>query len=213
MIFLVSQSKGRQKLLHSSGVDFLTIKTHFDEDAFEHNSISDHQKLVLFLAEQKITHKYTEPIHNFFHTHPNTTYCFAISADTIVVLGNGMRLQKPVSLEELYGWLELKQKYGVTALTGYCIEKLAYDKANKQLTIENSICTYEETKIVYSFPKNISLVKKHITADCLLSSGGLNIDDDVMMQYVQRIEGSYTNVIGLPIAQIFAHMRIMGHCL
>lgn len=169
-LILASKSPRRKEILSSLGVEFQIIPAVGDEVVSESACEKD---IAMLIAKAKA--------HEIFEKYPNDA---VIGADTIVVL-NGEILQKPASDEEEYQMLTKLSGKTHSVYTGYAF--LTKDK--KVYGAEQTLVTFnklsEETKNAY--------VQSKLGLD---KAGGYGIQDGYDL--VEKIEGSYTNIVGFP---------------
>ena len=170
-IILESKSPRRKELLHQLGYTFTVAYVETDELITDTTPTN----AVLAIARQKAD--------LIFEQFPDD---LVICADTIVVV-NRTILGKPQSIDEAYQMIDLlqnNQHQVYTAIVCKCnqYEKTAVEKTDvyvKPMTKEE-IMTYIQTDEPYD------------------KAGGYGIQG-LFAQYIDRIEGDYYNVMGLPI--------------
>ena len=180
-IILASQSKQRKELLKIIGLDFEIEKSNYVEDMTE--KIPAHklaQKLALGKA-QDIAKKHKNSI--------------IIGADSFVVLGKEFlgKPRTPQKTREMLRKISGK-KHKVT--TGIAIIDT---KKNKIFT------DYEITEVWF---KKLTMreIEKYIkTGEPLDKAGGYAIQK-LGCIFIEKINGDYTNVIGLPINKIYKYL-------
>jgi septum formation protein len=117
-----------------------------------------------------------------------------LAADTIVVLDNQI-LEKPSDHAHAVAMLErLSGKYHVV-LTGVC---LAYSNRRKKIATRAFV---ETTKVIF---KNInaSEILAYVNTGESMDKAGAYAIQGGAAGMVERIEGSYSNVIGLPMERV-----------
>jgi septum formation protein len=123
-----------------------------------------------------------------------------IAADTIVVSPDGKKiLGKPVHEADARKMLTLLSGHVHTVLTGYCIWERAPGKAERTLV-----------RVVRSKVKLRALSKKQIEVYVKtgepMDKAGSYAAQGLGMALVERISGSYTNVVGLPMSQLLSDL-------
>jgi septum formation protein len=120
-----------------------------------------------------------------------------ISADTIVVLGNRI-LGKPKNKKDAAAMLRLLSGKEHKVYTGICF-------MDKKRNISET--DYEVTKVRF---RNINsqeidfYVKGGSPMD---KAGAYGIQDDYGSTFVEKINGDYFNVVGLPIVKTYLHLQ------
>lgn len=120
-----------------------------------------------------------------------------IAADTIVVAPDGKKiLGKPSNPEDAKKMLKLLSGKAHTVLTGYCILQ-----ANRKGPAKKVI------RVVQSKVKmrtlNSDLIDRYVASGEPMDKAGSYGAQGLGMTLVEKIDGSYTNVVGLPMAQVF----------
>lgn len=180
-IILASKSKQRKKLLKIIGLDFKIEKSNYIEDMTE--KLPAHklaQKLALGKAK------------NVAQKHKNA---IVIGADTFVVLGKEF-LGKPHTPQKAREMLKKISGKKHQLITGIAIIDT---KKNKTIT------DYEITE-VWMKKMSDKEIKKYIkTGEPLDKAGGYAIQK-LGCLFIEKINGGYTNVVGLPINKIYEHL-------
>lgn len=180
-IILASNSIGRKSLMEKSGIPFESCSSGYEENM---SAIHDPQALAEFLALGKaeyIAHKY-----------PNASI---IGGDTFIVVGNE-KIGKPTSLKHAKMMIEKMSGKWIEVISG-----LAVVKTNAQGTIIHTEKTQETTrlKIKNLTPEDIQLLLNQ--ENVLKMSGAFGIEG-VGGQMIEKIEGDYDNVIGMPLKKL-----------
>jgi len=176
-LILASSSPRRRELLSSLGIDFDVLPAELKEIPSPCESPKD---FALRVAEGKallIGERYPE--------------CWVIGADTVVAIG-GEILGKPRGKDEAKRMLHLLAGKEHLVITGYVLLKLAEGEKRKGV---------EQTKV-----KIKPLEKEEIdwyinTGEPFDKAGGYAIQGKGAFM-VEWIDGSYTNVVGLPLCQL-----------
>jgi septum formation protein len=128
---------------------------------------------------------------------------FLLVADTIVVLGSQV-LGKPSSAQEAFKMLSLLSRSPHVVQTGF---RLGFFDSQKQNFIV-------QEKIIESRVKFRSLsaveIKKYIATQEPMDKAGAYGFQGVGMQNIAQIEGSYTNIVGLPLEDLRKAAQEMG---
>lgn len=170
-IILASMSPRRKEILTELGMDFKIIVSDADESSNE----KDPAKLVEILSERKasaISNKVSK----------NDTI---IAADTVVVL-NDKILGKPKDKNDALNMLSALSNNLHKVITGVCIKK-----GNK------TIVSHDTTNVHF---KKLSEkeINDYLSIDEYVDKAGSYAIQGVGGNFVDKIEGSYSNVVGLP---------------
>jgi len=176
-LILASKSPRRRYLLQQAGLEFSVVPSEFDESSVTLSSPEIHVKSLAEFKAQDISQKYPDS--------------WIIGADTIV-LSNNTILGKPSSGDEARMMLRSLSDKTHQVLTGYCIchknnayffsETVATDVHFKKLTQEE--------------------IDWYIKSGEPFDKAGAYAIQGLGMFLVKRINGSYTNVVGLPVCEV-----------
>lgn len=124
-----------------------------------------------------------------------------IAADTVVVAPNGRKiLGKPVDADEAKKMLKMLSGKTHLVLTGYCI-LYANGKGNSK----------KIDRVVRSKVKMRSLsakmIDQYVATGEPMDKAGAYGAQGIGMALIDEISGSYTNVVGLPMAQLFMDLE------
>lgn len=179
---LASKSPRRQELLHSLGVDFQVITKEVDE-SFPENLKKE--EIPVFLAELKAKHFLSDLKENDL----------LITADTIVWF-KGEVLGKPENRQEAIKTLQKLSGHEHQVISGVCLTSL------------------KKQKSFYSI-SNVSF--KHLSLDEIEyyvsefkpfdKAGAYGIQEWIGFIGITHIEGSFYNVMGLPIQQLYTEIQ------
>ena len=184
-LILASKSPRRSELLKQAGLTFSVIPSDFDESTL---ALSNPDSYVITLAESKAL--------DISQKHPAA---WIIGADTIVLIENKI-LGKPGSKKEAFDMLRRLSDKTHQVLTGYCI---CCKKKNKFFS--------ETVKTDVRFKKlNDAEINWYIqTGEPFDKAGGYAIQG-IGTFLVKGINGSYTNVVGLPVCEVMEFLALEG---
>lgn len=176
-LILASQSPRRRYLLKQAGIDFSVIPSSFDESSIRLSSPDSYVRQLAESKAREISEKFPAS--------------WVIGADTIVFI-DGTILGKPGSKSEARAMLKRLSGKTHQVLTGYCI---CCQSAGR------SISDAVKTEVQF---KKLSMAE----IDWYLNSGepfdkaGAYAIQGIGTFLVRRINGSYTNVVGLPVCEV-----------
>lgn len=182
-IILGSASPRRQQLLKEAGFPFKTVSINADESF---SPALQAEQISLYLAERKAA-AYPDKLKDDE---------ILITADTIVWVDN-IVLNKPTNNFEATQMLQLLSNKMHQVFTGVCIT------SNKK-----QVSFFDETKVYF---KNLSekeiayYIKTHKPFD---KAGSYGAQDWLGLIGIEKIEGSYFNVMGLPIHKLYANLSL-----
>lgn len=182
-ILLASQSPRRQELLRGLGIPFtVCVKEGIDEIIPPH--IPAHQAAE-YLAHEK-SNAYANELSNG-HT-------IVITADTIVVVGDRI-LGKPADAADAFDMLTLLSGNEHEVLTGVAIKS-----ADKTVS-------FTATTRVWFKPLTAMEINHYISHYSPFDkAGAYGIQEWIGFVGIERIEGSYFNVMGLPIQRLYVEL-------
>ena len=184
-IILASESPRRRYLLEQAGLTFSVVPSTVDEGGVPVGPLEDH---VRRLAEAKAR--------EVSELHPKS---WVIGADTLVLINDAV-LGKPDTPAQARRMLETLSGATHRVLTGYCICCKGAGRSFSETV---------ETKVVFK-----SLTKTEIdwylSTDEPFDKAGAYAIQGLGSFLVKRIEGSYTNVVGLPVCEVMEYLLREG---
>ncbi len=180
-IILASQSPRRRYLLERAGLNFSVVPSTIDETAL---SADDPALLARGLAEAKAS--------DVAERFPES---WVIAADTIVVV-EGRILGKPGSEGEARDMLVHLSGRSHQVLTGYCL------CCRRR---ERLICEVVSTDVLCKVLTPVEIDWYIRTGEPFDKAGAYAIQG-IGTFLVKRINGSYTNVVGLPVCEVIEHL-------
>jgi septum formation protein len=184
-IVLASASPRRLELLASAGVEFDVFASDIPEEPLPAELPAD---FVVRLARDKAVATAARVEGRWF-----------IGADTIVVC-DGEIMGKPV--DEADAVRMLKKLSGVPheVITGYAI----YDKSR-----DGYLCKAVVTKVFFKSLRDEE-IGAYVATGCPMDKAGAYAIQGGAACMVERIDGSYTNVVGLPLCEVVEDLRVLG---
>jgi septum formation protein len=175
MLVLASQSPRRQELLQQAGIPFIVRVNAVNEDALENETPEDYvQRLACEKAE--------------------AVECgdgeIVLGADTAVIV-KGEIFGKPRDREDAIRMLEFLQGRKHEVLTGVCLR-----------SAKGAICNYASTGVWFSALSRQEIETYVDTGEPMDKAGAYAVQG-VASRFVERIDGSYANVVGLPVALVW----------
>ncbi|MEJ2005517.1 MAG: Maf family nucleotide pyrophosphatase [Cyclobacteriaceae bacterium] len=181
-ILLASNSPRRHQLLKEAGLDFTLIHNEFEEI---YPDDLPPEKVPEYLAEKKAE----------FHASLLNGDDVMITADTIVRLDDRI-LGKPKSTPEARELLEALSGRWHEVITGVCLLSRSMKVSFTETTrVHFRKLTYEEIDFY---------LRKYLPYD---KAGAYGIQEWIGLIGIDRIEGSYFNVVGLPINRVWYELQ------
>lgn len=177
MLILASQSPRRRELIKKITNDFIVIPSNVDESSLH----IDPSALPGELSKLKA--------YSIFSSYPNDT---VLACDTVVIL-KGELMGKPKSKEEAKQMLRKLSNNKHVVISGYTF-------INKNKEVTRTVKTY-----VYFNKLSEELIEKYVETGSPMDKAGAYGIQDKEFDLVNHIEGSFDNVIGLPVEDIKSH--------
>ena len=180
-IILASASPRRQELLKGLGINFEICVKSIDErfDA----SLSP-TEIASYLANEKM-----QP---FLPIAPDT---LTITADTLVFI-DGIALGKPDDLAHAAAMLQTLSGRAHTVVTGVCMATAA---TQETFCVASTVYFRAITQAEIAH-----YLKNHAPLD---RAGSYGIQDWIGYAFIEKIEGCYYNVMGLPTSELYARLK------
>jgi len=183
-MILVSQSPRRKEILEMAGYTFSIFHPNIDENGFESIQI---EKLPVHLARLKAL-----AAKNIY---PDEVL---LAADTIVVLHQKV-IGKPANEKEAFEMLRKLSGKTHSVITGVCIMKDDKIIEFNDLTEVTFKRLTDEEILFY--------IKKHPPYD---KAGSYGCQDFIGLIGIEHINGSFYNVMGLPIHKVYSTLTNFG---
>lgn len=184
-LVLASASPRRRELLESAGIAFSVAVADIDESP---QPGEEPVGYVLRLAEEKARAASLASSGRWF-----------IGADTIVVFA-GEILGKPVDAADARRMLLSLSGSCHEVITGYAV----FDRLEGRVMREAV-----RTEVTFA-ELGSDEIDAYIATGCPFDKAGAYAIQGGAAYMVQRIDGSYTNVVGLPLCEVVATLRVMG---
>ena len=196
-IILASGSPRRRELLTSAALDFQTMSVDIDESPLAHESPQDYiQRMVASKAETAIKLLNNDDI----NAPVEWSDAFIIlSADTIGVLPDGKTiLVKPIDREHAYRmWQQMSDN---THQVWTAVQATLVTRDHKSLIATWQQQIIERTAVSF-VPLTSVMMRDYWASGEPADKAGAYAIQGLAAAWVTRINGSYTNVVGLPLAQ------------
>jgi septum formation protein len=184
-LILASRSKARRKLLSDAGLKFTVRTSKVREKRFIRTNCAD---LVIENALAKA-----------LDVAGRTKTGIVIAADTVVLVGKKI-IGKPKSIKEASRTLRLLSRKPQWVYTGIAVVDVDRDK---------TYTSFDRTK-VYMYPLTDNQIKNYFKRVSPLDKAGSFDIQGFGSVFIDRIEGCYYNVVGLPMAKLAKILRKAG---
>lgn len=179
MLVLASQSPRRRELLERAGFRFLVRPAQVDESWREGE---DPQSHVCRLAREKA--RAVAAAHDEI----------VLGADTVVVV-DGEILGKPADAADAARMLRLLSGRDHYVFTGVCLRRGETELVEAERTLVR-FAALEEGEI-----------REYVASGEPMDKAGAYAIQGLASRFVERIEGCYFNVVGLPVARVYRMIR------
>jgi septum formation protein len=195
MIILASASPRRQELLRNAGIRFTVKPADIDEAPLAGESPRDCAER---LAREKAL--------AIFRSEPES---YVLGADTIVVVDEAM-LGKPRDAEDAARMLRLLSGRTHAVITGVClVGPVASGQWSVASKTENPRSVSEST-LVTMCALSEDEIRDYVATGEPMDKAGAYAIQGIASRWIPRIEGDYSNVVGLPVARVYAMLRERG---
>ena len=188
-IILASSSPRRAEILRNAGIAFEIRGAEIDEAALPGETA---QAMVARLAEAKARAAAAQ-------MDAATRECVIVGADTIVELG-GEIVGKPRDSADAREMLAKLSGRTHHVLTG--IHLLSFPGGATRAAVENSAVTFA--------PLSEMEIDAYVSSGESLGKAGAYAIQGLAGRFIPKIEGCYFNVVGLPLARLYALLRELG---
>jgi septum formation protein len=178
-LILASQSPRRQELLRGLDIPFSVAAPYSTNEAIDANIATD--DVPIYLAKLKADN----------YPYPIEIHDIIITADTLVRYGNKF-LGKPKDEHNAREMLQTLSGRTHEVITGVCLR-----------TINNHICFSASTLVTFADLKDDEInyyLQKYQPYD---KAGAYGIQEWIGYVGIERVEGSYYNVMGLPLHKLY----------
>ena len=186
-LYLGSSSQSRQMLLREARIPFSVVSQSADESQCDWGLSL--QKVVESIALYKMQHVIL-PIGK------EGDICFVLTADTLTETAAGKLEGKPIDRADAIQKLK-SSRDGVCTGTAFCLERRMYKSGAWQL--EKQVLKYVDATYVFNVPDDaLDFYLDHVP---VVGAGAIAIEG-FGNQFLERIEGSYSAVVGLPMYEL-----------
>lgn len=179
MLILASRSPRRREILARAGIPHVVRPAEVDESVREGEDATGY---VTRLARAKAEAVEAGPED------------VVLGADTVVVL-DGEILGKPAGLAEAREMLQRLAGREHEVITGVCLRTPA------------GVVEETEATRVRFLPLSPQEIEEYVASGEPMDKAGAYAIQGLASKFIDRVEGCYLNVVGLPLAKVYAHLR------
>ncbi len=191
MLVLASASPRRQELLRNAGISFIVEAADINETPLAGEPA---RACAERLAREKAL--------AVFKTRPRD---YVLGADTIVVIDDFI-LGKPRDADDAFRMLRRLSGRTHEVITGVC---LLGPVASGQGSVasKDDVLTASETTQVTFCALSDGEIRDYVATREPMDKAGAYAIQGIASRWIPRIEGDYSNVVGLPVALVYAMLR------
>lgn len=200
VLYLGSQSRSRQNLLTLAGINYKVIAHTSDECGI--STTGSFNDYVLAIAQHKMEHLVLPA--------PSEQSIIVLTADTLMRTAKTKQiLGKPVDLNDAKAMLTLVSQEEIELATGCCLERKEFNGSWK--TIEKNHWVTPAT-FEFSIDKTeLDIYFKKLPQ--ALHACGAGIVEEFGLNFLKRVYGSFTTILGLPLFELRDALKKMNfHC-
>ena len=184
-IILASRSRARQKLLKDIGIKFTVAKSDIKEKRFIKTDCGDLVVENALAKARDVSTRFNSGI--------------VIAADTVVLIGKKI-IGKPKSIRDAIKTLKILSRKPQWVYTGIAVIDIERRK---------TYISYDKTK-VYMYRLNDSEIRNYFKRVSPMDKAGSFDIQGFGSIFIDRIEGCYYNVVGLPMAKLAKILKKTG---
>jgi septum formation protein len=179
VLVLASKSPRRQQILGDAGIPFVVRAADVPEQRRPGESPADY---VRRLAQEKAF---------AVRMHPGE---LVLGADTVVVI-DGQVLEKPSDAGDATRMLELLSGRDHEVITGICLR-----------THTRTILDIATTRVRF-VPLTRAEIEAYVASGEPMDKAGAYAIQGLASKFIDRVEGSYSNVVGLPVTLVYERLK------
>jgi len=181
-LILASASPRRTELLRQLNVDFKVVPSDVPEIHHEELTARELSQVNAYRKARRVAKKYPDAL--------------VLGADTLVYLDSAL-FGKPATLEEAYIMLERLQGRAHHVVTAICLLHLRNHR--QRVFSESTTVTFQ--------PLDAVKIRRYLNRINPLDKAGAYAIQEEGDMIVEKVAGSYTNVVGLPLERLRAELQ------
>ncbi len=185
LLILASASPRRTELLRQLGVEFKVVPSKAPEIHHDQLTAQELSRINAYRKARSVAKRFPDAL--------------VLGADTLVYLGK-MLFGKPATLEEAYRMLETLQGETHQVVTAICLLHL---RERRQRVLA------ETTTVTFRTLDAVKIRRYLAKVDPLDKAGAYAIQEEGDL-IIESIEGSYANVVGLPVERLRTELEAWG---
>jgi septum formation protein len=220
MLVLASASPRRQELLRNAGISFVVQPADIDETPLTGEApracaerLAREKALTVWRARAKDAPPQDPPLQDV-----------VLGADTIVVIDE-MILGKPADAEDAARMLRVLSGRAHRVITGVCVigpvgsnrlpvasrrgigTRNYVERVDEHSAVDQPPLTASETTLVTMIELCDDEIREYVATGEPMDKAGAYAIQGMASRWIPRIEGDYSNVVGLPVAMVYEMLR------
>ena len=187
-VFLATTSKFKNEILDTAGIKHSMFESSFDENSIKENNVYEYVKKLSLGKANSVIDKVDDGL--------------IIGLDTVVYADNKV-LEKPKDPKEAREAIEMCKNNITSVITGIAIVN------TKTKKIINDYC---ETKVTLRDIEPVDIDYYIGNEPNIMYVSGFVIET-IISNFIDKIEGSYYNILGVPVEIIYKYINNMGYNL
>lgn len=187
-IVISTTSKFKSEILSKVHIKHSMMESNFDEDSITDKNVYEYVKKLAYGKANSIKDKVKDSI--------------IIGLDTVVLVGNKI-LEKPKDLNEARNHIVLCKNNETSVITGICIINTKTGEV---------INDYAETFVTLRDVNDVDIDYYLENEPDILYVSGFVVET-IMSNFIEKIDGSFYNILGIPVEVIYKHINDMGYNL
>jgi len=179
-LILASASPRRAELLRNAAINFAVEAAHVAEQPFPNEAPLEYA--------QRLAHDKARAV---FAGHRDSA---VLGADTVVVIDEHL-LEKPIDDDDAARMLRLLSGRTHQVITGVCLLAPAFERTQAEIT-----------QVVFS-PLSDDEIAQYVQTGEPMDKAGAYAIQGIASRWVERIEGCYFNVVGLPLPRVYRMLK------
>jgi septum formation protein len=184
-LILASNSPRRSELLRQCGLEFRVVPSDAAELHHDQLTARETAQINAYRKARTVAKRFPDAL--------------VLGADTVVNVDN-LLYGKPANLEEAYEMLERLQGRTHRVVTGICLLHLRTHR--QRIFSESTAVTFK--------PLDSVQIRRYLTQVNPLDKAGAYAIQEHGEELIERISGSHTNVVGLPMERLSGELRSWG---
>ena len=207
-LILASGSPRRRELLNRAGVSF-TVRV----SAAEENYTAEEPSEIVRELSRKKAEAVAEEILNERAACPESedsqAACIVLGADTVVAVG-GRILGKPADDREAREMIRSIEGRAHQVYTGVHMIRIAPEASGCVRLSDCETRNFSECTLVHVVPLTAQEIRDYVACGESLDKAGAYAIQGAFGKYIDRFEGDYENVIGLPVTRVLRELRSLS---